>query len=1323
MKDKSSEKEAAKPAKAETAKTTAKPATKVTVTAKPATKTAATPTAKPTTKTTAAAKPAAKATATTAPKAPPVEEKPKVAAAESPEKVKKEKPAKAAKTKEGGGSSAKEKFAAIVRTDNFKIFGIIALSLIMVLCLCLGLIFGLKNCNPVDEFEHFGELTVTSVANSHKNKTQVGYSGEILGSAERHKPVSGVHDEGLSSGYPKYNSSLGVSTEQKTAIIQESRKLTANGTWVDSSFTTSGSYDKMDKDGYLYKLDGTKPGNGVPERLYKHTASVGLYNGNVDDKETAVVKRLTFKPRSYSSYYNVTGLYAPAGEVIKIQLSAADMNATGGITIHIGQALYNGQANNIWEARDFNRMPVILNTMSITKQTATYDESTGLWTGYVGSFLGGPIYVRDEACTFSVTVSGGVNYAHFILGVTTEEEYAVYAKSSAPYFDLEVWDRGVLHSGPKTYAQRFSYNDLYKAAILWEKISLVTTNVSNQGIVFLYDPFVAAGAAVAFPGRRSVNCPMDWMVGSLDYEGFVTSGSWGNVHEYHHNFQDYGVGDTGEVTNNGLNLVAYSLFTKISSARQIEGYGGAGLSGWNQYTSATWALNRVNNNNISGTDGLAVYATLLHNFGQDAYIQTRGAWGSAYYDKWANYTHQDMTYYASLVSSYGGNYSPSQAVQDANYPLFVPVSSVYQTGRTYKYDNEKREIITMQPFVIPYGKSFNVDLNEYVAEGGQYRSGSVIIGNGFNYNIKEVKTDGINGTFVKSGEKGIYTFTPNSELRSGKIYVTLEITYDGKKVWNGHELQDVDLILEFQQSHETNKNVLERTTYFYTAETAYTDAREAYEKGYAGYSSKNDRDHSNPTQNCNTDIWYCTESSISDFPNANPELDIVTPNSIDEVRGKLYFPEAGKYNIYLRGRKNCAVYYSIDGGNTYQLGTYISDNGTSAGWREDKYFTLELEAESWVYFKEVLINVKISDRMAGFIGLGIGQWIVPMYNQKLDADGNLILDEHGNPVYVDANGNEVSAEEASDSSLKPPKSVSYATAYRQAYEFQKQFESDYFYLRTYSYNYKNNVWLNQTQTVVSTNYASGVSWNWSQYPTEKLVDGDRNTIIHTNRAASVDKPFEFVIDMGEEKSVNRMVMYTQYRGGNGDWLAPKDFKLEGSLDGVEFFTVGEFTDVPRGKDEISITVNFEEKTFRYYKLTVTRSDRLLIISEIEMWNINEINGGTQYSPDDVKFSYKGTWQIAQSSSSFGHVYLANSGAEASFDYDAKEGGRIGILSSSKYGQNFEVYIDGNKVESISVKNDPAECAIRYITPELSQGTHKVVIKCVGEANIDSIVFF
>ena len=206
----------------------------------------------------------------------------------------------------------------------------------------------------------------------------------------------------------------------------------------------------------------------------------------------------------------------------------------------------------------------------------------------------------------------------------------------------------MLHSGPKRYSEGFGYEDIYKAAALWEKASIVSTRVANQGVVFLYEPFVAAGAAVAFPGRRSVNCPMGWMSSSLNYQSLVTSGAWGNFHEYHHNFQGgWGVGDKGEVSNNALTLVSYSLFTNISSHRGLGSYGGAGLSGWNSYTSATWALNRVNNGVISSTNGLAVYATLLHNLGQDAFIKSARGTGANYFRNWGNVTHQNMSYYIS----------------------------------------------------------------------------------------------------------------------------------------------------------------------------------------------------------------------------------------------------------------------------------------------------------------------------------------------------------------------------------------------------------------------------------------------------------------------------------------------------------------------------------------------------------------------------------------------------------------------------------------------------------------------------------------------------
>ncbi|MDE5618699.1 MAG: M60 family metallopeptidase, partial [Clostridia bacterium] len=670
----------------------------------------------------------------------------------------------------------------------------------------------------------------------------------------------------------------------RNALIAESDFLVAKGTHTNSgngNTYPAGAYTWMDKDGYLYSGTTAEPvtaveKNGVQRQLYEHTAAKGMYLGDVSDDEPRIVKEVSLRPRGYGSY-SVTGLYAPAGEVIKVEISEEDMNATGGITIHIGQALYNGQANNIWAAKgQMQRFPIILNTMSVTKSTATLKD--GVYTAYVGSFLGGPLYIRNTSASFTATISGCVTYSHFILGSTTKEEFEENAKSSAPYFDLEVWNYGVLHSGPKAYAKNFSYDDLYKAAILWEKVSSVTTTGSSQGIVFLYDPFVAAGAAVAFPGRSSVNCPSGWMSNSLNYNSIVSSGAWGNFHEYHHNFQGYGVGNGGEVTNNGMTLVSYALFTKISAKRGLGNFGAEGLGGWNNYTSATLAMEetfkiaRAGESPSNGNQGLALYATLLHNFGANNYIQAKyqqqshsyGQTYTGYMRAWQDVTHNNMTYFFKEILQ-GIDDSVAEQWGNTDYPMFVPVSSVYQTGRSYMYDGEKKYFQTMQPYVIPFGVDYIIDLSKYTVSNGQYVSGSIVIPEGFSYKVKSI-TSPAHGSLAIVDDYN-FKFTPDkNNLRSGQIIVTLEIVKNDK----AFSVADVDLVLEFEQSHETNKTTLTRTTYTYTADTMYTDAQEAYNNGYKGYESVATSDHSNPTQNCNTDIWYYTnaDATHAKYPNA-----------------------------------------------------------------------------------------------------------------------------------------------------------------------------------------------------------------------------------------------------------------------------------------------------------------------------------------------------------------------------------------------------------------------------------------------------------------------
>ena len=1331
---------------------------------------------------------------------------------------------KQANTQSGGSGSFGSKVVAFVKNKQVHFIALAALSFILIFAVILSIGLGTSSCNTVKENngslsdvkikiptsgdyvlgsgvkpnskyayvaageEHFydGLPAAKEYDTDFKSITEVGYHGEVIGEVERNIP-SKTRDEGLSV-YPKYGSTLntviGGGAEQvaaRDALIYESSYLTAANTWNGGA----GGYTWMDENGFLYKGSTAEPEpvldkSGHHRRLYKHTASAGLYGGDVSNTEKAIIKRVTLRPRGYNSY-SVTGVYAPAGEVIKITVSAKDMEATGGLSVHIGQALYNGKANNIWTAKNqMQRLPILLNTMNVNKNTSTYDEETDTYTAYVGSFIGGPLYIRNVGATFTATISGGVAYSHFILGYTTEEEFNENRLSSAPYFDLEVWNLGVLHSGPKRQAANYDYDDIYKAAVLWDKVASVTTTNSRQGIVFLYDPFVAAGAAVAFPGQQSVNCPEGWMANSLNYNGIVTSGAWGNFHEYHHNFQGYGVGGGGEVTNNGMTLVSYALFTKISANRGIANYGAQGMSGWNTYTSATWALNDTlkiprGENPGNGKQGLALYATLLHNFGPDNYIQAKvkqqqtGDYKEnylGYMRAWQDVTRNDMSYYFKDILQ---GVSAEEAAQYGNsdYPMFVPVASVYQTGRSYSYNGEKKSFTTMQPYVIPVSESFDIDLSPYTVADGSYASGSVVIPEGFTYRIKSF-TNPTNGTVIKVDGQHL-TYKPanaSANARSGQIVVTLEITNQSNTV-NGKKftVADVDLTLEFEMTNEFNKMTLERTTYFYEAGSMYTDAQEAYEKGFAGYTKVDGKyDHNNPTQNSNTDIWFYpdTQANRDKYPNA-PVWHFVRDNTIDVIEGKLYAEETAKYRIYLRGRLNCAVYYSLDG-KSFTLGATVKDSKTTDKFRpddENTYFDLELKENSWVYFKEVLIVQ--SSPAVSYIGLGMKKWDKFQYAINKDyfnADGKAVASEEAEgyeytvstykfagatyaieEVHLDGaknsyqvnkgngleNVTEAEFKEFVETPVISNNQQPYANGYRNSYEFPENsdFETDYFYKRTYNYNYTDNVQLGVGEQKVVTEQCANLklSTRYGGNDLSVVVDGIKDSggalQLHTadNGRPSAEEPFTLVIDLGKVYIANRLLLYSQ--GGRSDPQFPTAINLYASLDGENYKLIKSYTGLTYSGN--LQTLDFDDTEMRYYKIEITETrGAFVILRELEMWKVFEVNGGSKFAPDDEAFGYSGTWQGVQTESSFGHIYKGSAGSTMTFTF---EGTRVGFLSSAVYGKNFKVKIDGKEVASLELKEDNGQYFLTYLSAALDSGTHTVEFICTGEATIDSVVTF
>lgn len=124
---------------------------------------------------------------------------------------------------------------------------------------------------------------------------------------------------------------------------EEARMLNASFSAAVNKNYSASIYDELDEEGYLIR-NGEKvdDGNGGYKKIFKHSAANGLYMGNVADNEPAISKKLTFASRSGMASNQITGIYAPAGEVLKIEMSQADLDETGGLVVCIGQVYNNG---------------------------------------------------------------------------------------------------------------------------------------------------------------------------------------------------------------------------------------------------------------------------------------------------------------------------------------------------------------------------------------------------------------------------------------------------------------------------------------------------------------------------------------------------------------------------------------------------------------------------------------------------------------------------------------------------------------------------------------------------------------------------------------------------------------------------------------------------------------------------------------------------------------------------------------------------------------------------------------------------------------------
>ncbi len=993
---------------------------------------------------------------------------------------------------------------------------------------------------------------------------------ETLGYVERNIPSS-LSSEGLNSRYPTYGTSLpDISDEEKDNLLAETSLMLASDT----------TYDSLDADGNYY-LNGEPTG----KKLYKHESAVGMYYGDVSDSERAVVEQITICAEEVRNY--VTGLYAPAGEVVKIEISQEDLAAIGGeLLVVVGQVSHRNNINNIWKERnDFSRMPIIANKLTVTSTTA-----------YVGNPLGGPIYIYPSAFgkTFTVTISGAVKYAHFIYGQTTSEQAEQMKDYSAPYYDYEVWDLGVRLSGPSKYGN-YDYENLVQVGELWEKIVRTSRQVpcsanATISVGYVFDCFVAAGAACAFQGGHSwVNAPCSWMANSVNYDSMVTDGFWGVIHEYNHLYQSFGMESTktNEVTNNATSLLSYLSYTKISEKRSLND--GTLGNGWNRYTDASRSLRETLEGYEKGgvQQALNAYADLIHALGTDVFTKaTRLQTGFGvdnWYEALSLATDYNFTYYFEKILGQTLSQEKKDLYDDSARITFVPVATVFQTGRSHYEGNREVFTQTMTPFVIDYGEKLQINFNERLLVPGD-----------FTFEIKRVSQPK-NGKITKVGD-GVYEYAPSGKEYSGEIKVVVGLASPT------YSTRDVTLTLEFRQKH---KNQVEVIKYTYGGETSYSTVQEALEANFAGYTD------------------------ISESKNTSTFINGLAYGQIGIVKGKIYIQKTGKYALCLRsGRGNNTLYMAVNDKNALEEALCL--NTDHGGWalEGEHVVTLDLKEGDYLYFKEITLSRHYGD---AFSELGIA-----------------CLDD-------------------ASPSMGAVKTASLYTFGGQ--KSDESFSSEEKYPRVYEREEKLYTSSSSSHTAVSVNMGS---WSGTE-AFENIFDDDLTNYYHNerNNFVSVDNPFIMVADTGEKGKYNNIIVTTRT---SGQYNIPCTFSLYVSSDGEKWTLAGDYVDLPLKGNTVS--ANFDEREFRYYKLYVTDTksvgggNKYVTIAKIEF---NYIFGGTELAPTVMSYYPVGEKSFVKKIklSSFGQVIEGSGRVEYVFSSD-----RFALLVCGDEPCEIKLTIDG-----------------------------------------------
>ena len=362
------------------------------------------------------------------------------------------------------------------------------------------------------------------------------------------------------------------------------------------------------------------------EKLKKHVSADGQFSnakGSYDDAPR-IEKEITINSKMESRKRSL-GVFAPGGEVLTVTI---DQSLVGKVTVIIGYP-YNGEcdiSSGYFGRWKNDRMAQFYLEFPL-KETVTY----------IGSPLGGMVCingVNSGLGTFTIKVSGGVDMPDYNLGVSTKEDWQNILKAPGPY----VWLLTPLQYFVMPKSEIMDIEDPYQALLWWHKASMISMYAMGREdtsfltpVISIFDSYVYIGEGVAKVWAYVTNAPKYWCHGILDYEGLMSSGAWGTIHEFNHHYQshgyyhtEWGVGYHDEITNNVLSAASYILLTDIAATRSESNILGVWSGVSDPYCNYKMLKNASDSKatyEAFDTSKLFGYVDLMHTFGAREFLE------------------------------------------------------------------------------------------------------------------------------------------------------------------------------------------------------------------------------------------------------------------------------------------------------------------------------------------------------------------------------------------------------------------------------------------------------------------------------------------------------------------------------------------------------------------------------------------------------------------------------------------------------------------------------------------------------------------------------